>query len=359
MSEEQEVIRDAMREFAEQEMRPLAREADEESSIPEAFLDAVWELGLSSTQVPEAHGGGGEERSPVTNAIILEELAHGDATLALAAVAPSLFVNAVVDQGSEEQKQQYLPAFCGEKYATGSLAVIEPGPLFDPTNLRTKAESKDQGFVLSGVKSFVPMADRASHFMVLARTNGELDAFVIPRDAAGLSISEKEKNLGLRALHTATLELERVEVPASARLGGEAGCDVRRILDNSRTALAAVMTGLSRAVIEHCVPYAKEREAFDEPIAKKQAIAFMLADMHVGVESTRWLVWKAASQLERGLDATRAAHFAREYAAERCMWIADEGVQVLGGHGYIRDNPVEMWFRNARTLGVLEGTVAV
>jgi alkylation response protein AidB-like acyl-CoA dehydrogenase len=359
ISEEQEVIRDAMREFAEQEMRPLAREADEESSIPEAFLDAVWELGLSSTQIPEAQGGGGEERSPVTNVIIMEELAYGDATLALAAVAPSLFANAVVDQGSEEQKQQYLPAFCGEKYATGSLAVIEPGPFFDPMSLRTKAESKDQGFVLSGAKSFVPMADRASHFLVLARTNGELGAFIVPRDAQGLSISEKEKNLGLRALHTATLELERVEVPASARLGGEAGCDVRRILDNSRTALAAVMTGLSRAVIEHCVPYAKEREAFDEPIAKKQAIAFMLAEMHVGVESTRWLVWKAASQLEQGLDATRAAHFAREYAAERSMWISDEGVQVLGGHGYIRDNPVEMWFRNARTLGVLEGTVAV
>jgi alkylation response protein AidB-like acyl-CoA dehydrogenase len=112
-------------------------------------------------------------------------------------------------------------------------------------------------------------------------------------------------------------------------------------------------------VLEYSVPYAKDRVAFDQAIAQKQAIAFKLADMHIETESTRWLVWKAAAQLEQGLSATRAAHFARAYAAEQSMWIADQGVQVLGGHGFIRDNPVEMWFRNARTLGVLEGTVCV
>jgi alkylation response protein AidB-like acyl-CoA dehydrogenase len=119
------------------------------------------------------------------------------------------------------------------------------------------------------------------------------------------------------------------------------------------------MTGVSRAVLEYAVPYAKEREAFDQAIAQKQGIAFKLADMHIETEATRWLVWKAASKLEQGLDATRSAHFARDYASEQSMWIADEGVQVLGGHGFIRDHPVEMWFRNARTLGVLEGTVSI
>jgi alkylation response protein AidB-like acyl-CoA dehydrogenase len=359
LTEEQELVREAMREFASEAMRPLARECDEGESVPEDFLASAWELGLTSTQIPESYGGGGEERSPVTNALLLEELAYGDAALALAAVAPSLFANAVLDCGSEEQKQALLPAFCGERYHAGSLALIEPGPLFDPHGLRTKAEPKGKGWVLSGRKSFVPMGDRASHFLVVARNNGSSDAFVVPREAEGLRISEREKNLGLRALPTFGLELERVELGPEARLGGERGCDVRRLVDSSRAALAAVMVGLSRAVLEYCVPYAKEREAFDEPIAKKQAIAFLLADMHIEVEASRWLAWQAASHLEKGLPTARSAHMARQYAAEKCMWIADNGVQVLGGHGFIREHPVELWFRHARTLGVLEGTVGL
>jgi alkylation response protein AidB-like acyl-CoA dehydrogenase len=359
MTEEQEVARDALHDFAEEAIRPLARDCDEASKMSDDFLAQSWELGLVSTQIPEDFGGGGEARSPITNAIVLEELAWGDATLALAAVAPAAFAFAITDCGTDEQKQQYLPLFCGESYHAASLAVAEPGPAFDALHPRTAAEPKGDGFVLSGAKCFVPVADRASHFLVVARSNGALDAFIVPRDAAGLTISETEKNLGLHALDCATLELERVEVAASDRLGGEAGSDVRRILNLSRAALGAAMVGLSRAVLEYAVPYAKDRRAFGQAIAQKQAIAFKLADMHIETEASRWMVWKAASQLEQGLDATRSAHFARSYAAEKSMWIADEGVQVLGGHGFVRDHPVEMWFRNARTLGVLEGTVAV
>jgi alkylation response protein AidB-like acyl-CoA dehydrogenase len=214
-------------------------------------------------------------------------------------------------------------------------------------------------FVLSGAKSFVPLGDRASHFLVVARNNGGRDAFIVPRDAEGLRVSEPEKNMGMKALPCATLELERVEVPASARLGGGGGCDVQRIVDHSRVALAALATGLSRAVLEYCVPYAKDRHAFGQAIAQKQAIAFRLADMHIETESQRWLTWRAASQLEQGCGATRAAHHARVYSGQQAMWIADNGVQVLGGHGFIREHPVELWYRHARTLTVLEGTVAV
>jgi alkylation response protein AidB-like acyl-CoA dehydrogenase len=359
MTEEQEVARDALHDFAEEAIRPLARDCDEASKMSDDFLAQSWELGLVSTQIPEEFGGGGEERSPITNAIVLEELAWGDATMAMAAVAPAGFAFAIADHGSDEQKQQYLPLFCGESYHAASLAVVEPGPAFDALHPRTVAEPKGDGFVLSGAKCLVPVADRASHFLVIARNNGALDAFIVPRDAAGLTISETEKNLGLHALDSATLELERVEVAASGRLGGAAGCDVRRMLHLSRVALGAAMVGLSRAVLEYSVPYAKDRRAFGQAIGQKQAIAFKLADMHIETEASRWMVWKAASQLEQGLDATRSAHLARSYAAEKSMWIADEGVQVLGGHGFIRDHPVEMWFRNARTLGVLEGTVAV
>jgi alkylation response protein AidB-like acyl-CoA dehydrogenase len=359
LTEEQEVVREAMRDFAAQAVRPLARECDERSGIPDDFLQTAWELGLTSTQIPEAFGGAGEERSPVTNALVLEELAHGDAALAIAAVTPSLFANAVLDFGTEEQKREHLPAFCGARFHAASLAVVEPGPLFDASRPRTKAEPKQDGFVLSGAKTLVPLADRARHFLVVARNNGGLDAFIVPRDARGLTVSEPEKNLGLRALPTASLTLERVEVGSEARLGGAEGCDVRRLLDGSRAALAAVMTGLSRAVLEYCVPYTKDREAFDEPIARKQAIAFMLAEMHMEVEAMRWLTWQAASHLEKGCDATRAAGLARSYAAEKSMWIADNGVQILGGHGFIREHPVELWFRSARTLGVLEGVVTL
>jgi alkylation response protein AidB-like acyl-CoA dehydrogenase len=294
----------------------------------------------------------------VTNVILLEELAHGDASLALAAVAPSLFVNAIVDCGTEDQKQTYLPAFCGDKYTVASLALIEPGSFFDVQGLRTTVEPKGDGFVLSGVKSLVPMGDRATHFLVVARNGDDLGAFIVARDAAGVTISETEKNLGLRALSTHTIDFERVELDAGARLGGEGGCDVQRIINSSRTALSAVMLGISRAVLEYVVPYAKDREAFDEPIAKKQAIAFMCSDMHIEVEAMRWMLWKAASELEAGLDATRSSHLVRQYCAEKSLWISDNGIQVLGGHGFIREHPVELWFRNAGTLGVLEGTVA-
>lgn len=362
-TEEQEVARDAMRDFASSAIRPLARRCDEDSQVPDEFLEQAWQLGLVATQIPEAFGGAGEPRSPITNTLVLEELAFGDAALALAAISPALFAMPIVEFGTEAQQREFLPLFCGDEFHAASLALVEPGPCFDPTGLRTRAERKGDGYVLSGAKCFVPLADRASHFLVLARNGGDgadaTQAFIVPRDAAGLTIEAPEKNLGLRALPTGTLTFERVEVPASARLGGDAGCDARRIVNLARTAQAAVLVGVSRAVMEYAIPYAKDREAFDEAIAKKQAIAFTLADMCIEVDAMRWLVWQAASKLERGLDATREAQLARIYCARQAMKIADDGVQVLGGHGFIREHPVELWYRNARILGVLDGAALV
>jgi acyl-CoA dehydrogenase len=365
-TEEQELVRDAMHEFAEKSLRPVARECDEAEAVPDELLEEAWSLGLTSTQLPEEHGGLGEDRSPLTNAIVLEELAWGDAALALAAVSPSLFAFPIAEQGTAEQKARYLPAFGAERFYPASLALVEPSPLFDVTRMRTTAEPKGDRFVLSGAKCFVPFGDRANHILVVARNHSStedgfaaLDAFVVPRDAKGLSVTAGEHHLGLRALPTATLELDRVEVPAADRLGGDDGSDVARLVNQSRTALGAVMVGLSRAVMEYAIPYAKDRVAFDQAIAQKQGVAFMLSDMAIETDAMRWMVWKAASQLEQGQGATRSAHLARAYAAEQCMRIADNGVQVLGGHGFIREHPVEMWYRNARTLGVLEGLAAI
>lgn len=359
MTDEQEAARDTMRGFADTALRPHARECDEASAIPDAFFAQAWELGLTATQLPEAAGGYGAPRSPVTNAIVLEELAYGDASLALAAAAPSVVAYAIADQGSEAQRQRWLPAFCGERYAVASLAANEPHAAATAWQPRTRAERDGNGWVLNGRKCFVPLGDRATHFLVIARAGEALDAFLVSRDAAGLTIGEVEKNLGLKALPTVSLELDGVHVPVADRLGEQAGCDVPRLLNQSRVAVAAVLNGLSRAVLDYCVPYAKERVAFGEPIARKQSIAFRLAEMQMEVESMRWMIWKAASQLEGGLDATRSAHLARAYAAEKAMWITDNGIQVLGGHGFIREHPVEMWYRNARTLGVLEGLASV
>lgn len=359
MSEDQQLVRDSMREFAADAIRPLGRECDEASSIPGDFLQTVWDLGLTSTQIPAAYGGGGEDRSPVTNAILLEELAHGDAALALAATAPSQFANALVDHGTEAQKKKYLPMFCGDSFHAASLAILEPGPVSDALRPRTVAEPKNDGFVISGAKSFVVFGDRASHFLVLARNDDRVDAFIVPRDARGLTISAPELNMGLKGVTTVSLELERVEVPAADRLGGAEGADVVRLVNNGRVALGAIMLGLSRAVLEYCIPYTKDRVAFDEPISKKQTIAFRLADMLIECDAMRHLVWQAASRLEQGLDATKQARFVKTYVSEKALWIADNGIQMLGGHGFIREHPVEMWFRHARTLGVLEGAASV
>lgn len=360
MTEEQDAIRTAIREFAEGVMRPLARECDEESTVPDDYLQQVWELGLTVTQVPEAFGGMGADRSPTTTAIALEELAWGDAGLAVAALAPSLFVNALVDHGTEEQKQRLLPGLCGTKFSTGSLAVIEPGAMQEAARPKTTATAKSGGYMLSGTKRFVPFGDRATHFLVVAALDEGLGAFIVEREAAGLKIGEEaEKNLGLRAVPVHTLELDGVEVSGGARLGGPSGCDVRALLDASRVGIAACLLGIGRAVVDYCVPYAKERVAFGEEIAKKQAIAFLLAESHTEVEAMRWLVWQAAAHLEQKKEATRVAYQAWSYAGEKGLWVADNGIQVLGGHGFIREHPVELWFRNARTLGVLEGTVSL
>jgi alkylation response protein AidB-like acyl-CoA dehydrogenase len=210
------------------------------------------------------------------------------------------------------------------------------------------------------------MGDRAEELLVVARNASAtatgfaaLDAFIVPRGAPGVAIGERERLLGMKALPAVAVTLDRVEVPAAQRLGGERGIDARRLLASGRAASAALLTGLARAVMEYAIPYAKDRHAFGEAIAQKQAIAFALADMRIETDAMRWLAWRAASFLEHGRDATRESAQAFGYTAEKAVKLADEGVQVLGGHGFIREHPVEMWYRHARTLSVLDTVAAL
>lgn len=359
-TEEQELVRTTARDVAAEALRPKARDADEESEIPADLLRSTWELGLVSSQIPEAFGGGGATRSPTTFALLLEALAHGDAALALGALAPATFAMALVDQGSAKQQQRYLPQLCGRDFHAAAIALVEPQPAFDPHALRTRAEARGNAWVLTGTKTFVPFGGEASHFLVVASDpDGKPAAFVVPREAHGVSVAGPEPTLGLRALPFARLELASVEVPQDDRIGGGATFDYARLLNCSRVATAAALVGLSRAVMEYTIPYAKERVAFGEAIAQKQAVAFMLSDMAIETDAMRWMVWKAAAELEAGKDATRSAHLARSYVAEQAMKIADNGIQVLGGHGFIREHPVELWYRHARTLSVLDGAATV
>lgn len=364
-TEEQELVRQTVREFALAELREVARECDEASRVPDELLEKSWELGLVNGEIPEEYGGGGTGRSPVTNALVLEELGAGDASLAAAALAPGLFVHPLLDFGTDEQKAEYLPLFTTSRYHAATLALHEQTFAFDAANLSTVAEPKGKGFSLSGTKRLVPLGDRASHFLVVARAGAregldDLEAFIVPRDARGVAVgAEPEKTLGLRSLPCAAVELDNVEVPAQARLGGDCGIDGRRLIAMGRLGSAALALGVTRAMLELTVPYAKERVAFGQPIAQKQAIAFMLADMQIEVNSMRWLLWKGASRLERGLDPTREAALAHDYVAREAMKAADDGLQILGGHGFIREYPVEMWYRNARTVTVLEGLASL
>jgi len=364
LNKEQQLIVKTAKEFASGEMKDIARDCDENGEIPKKLLDKAWEMGLANAAVPEEFDGIGMERSAVTSALICEELGYGCATLTAAIMAPSTFIHPIIDFGTDEQKKKYLPIYGGETFTPAAAAVHESGFSFDVTDMRTTAEQKGDEWVLNGTKRLVAFGNSAQHFLVLAKTGNQtglanLGAFIIPRSAAGLTIDDElEQTMGLKPLPMAKMTLENVVVPEADRLGGDQGIDGRRLINTLRVANSAICVGLSRAVLDACVPYAKDRIAFGEPIAKKQAIAFMLSEMHTEIDAMRWLVWKAASQLDQNSDATKATTLAQHYADKNTMIIADNGVQIYGGHGYIREFPLEMWMRNARTLTVIEGIVS-
>jgi alkylation response protein AidB-like acyl-CoA dehydrogenase len=357
LSEEHKLAQSMVQELASSALRPAARGADDREAIPASILDEISATGIVQSQA--ATGSDSAGSSATLNAVLLEELAAADASFAIATAAPLGFLSAIATQGSPAQKKNLLPLFAGDKYRCAAVAIMEPDFAFDVTKLRTVASKTRDGYRLTGIKGLVPLAHNCSHFLVVANCDGALDAFIVERNTKGVTVGEKKPNVGLRALEMATVSFKDVELSAGARLGESAGCEVQRIIDSARTALCAIMTGSSRAVMEFVMPYTKQRVVHGAALAQKQTIAFRLADMRIETDAMRWMTWKAASILEQGGDATRQAQLAYTYCAEQAMWISDEGVQMMGGHGYLRDNPVEMWYRDMRTVSVLEGAVGV
>jgi acyl-CoA dehydrogenase len=363
-TEEQQLIIDTAREFASKDMDPRSHDADEAAKLPEGFLKASWELGLACAAIPEKYNGAGMTRSAVTGALLAEELGAGDLSMALALLTPSAFAYPIVDYGTDAQKEQLLPLCTGASFPKVSVALVEPSMDFDAMALETRAKKSADGYVLNGAKCFVPNGSTAEHFLIYAREGDaeafeNVQAFIVPRGAAGLTVGAKEKNMGVHALDTVELNLNNVKVSASARLGGDKGINFARIMSYSRVAQSALALGVARHALEHSMEYAKERKTFGQPIATRQAVAFTLADMRIELDGARILVWEAAWQLDQGNDATKETYLAKLVTDEMALKVTDEAVMIMGGHGFIRENPVERWLRNARGFATFDGMAMV
>jgi len=359
-SEEQQMLVDAVGKYAENDLRPAAHEAEESRELSKKLINKGWELGLLQASTPEAYGGFGE-RSAVTGALAVEKMAFGDLAGALAVMVPSLFATPILLAGSEEQKQEYLPKVIEAEWRPYTAALIEYAFDFDANDLRTTAKADGSGYILNGEKAFVPYAKDAEAAIVYANLDGKTQGFIVPKGAAGLTIAdEREMLMSLNAFPLYRVKLNNVKVPAANRLGGAAGHDFEPVLASMRVASASAAVGVAMASFEYAMNYAKEREAFGVKIAQKQVIAFMLAEMRTEIEAMRLLTWEAAWMLDNGKeDAAKQAYLAAIGAADMVMMVTDRGVQILGGHGYIREHPVEMWMRNGRGFAMLTGLAIV
>ena len=358
LDEEQKMLVEAIGRFSGSQMRKVYRDADEEGDIPAEVTRAGWEFGILPTAIPESYGGFGEY-SAVTSALAMEEFAFGDLAIALEIGVPGLVALPLMLAGTDEQKGTYLPSFCGEQPPNVSAALTEPSVLYDPRTLETKAEKSEGEYVLNGAKCLVPLADTAEIFLVYAREDGRTQAFLVPAGSRGLEIGAREKLMGIRALPTYGLTLSDCRVPLENRLGGEEGIDFDLILNHSRVALGAAAVGLAKSGYEYARDYAKERVQFGEPIAHRQSIAFMLAEMAIEVDAARLMVWETAWKLDRGEDATKEATVMKHFVDEMVLQVADRALQTLGGYGYIREYPVELWLRNARGFASFDGLAIV
>lgn len=358
--EEQKMLLEAVGRYAENDLRPAGHDAEEEGVLPEKIVNKGWELGVLQASIPETYGGFGE-RSAVTGVLAAEEMAFGDLAGTLAVNAPSLFVMPILLVGTEEQKQEYIPPVIEMDWLPYTAALIEYALDFDPLELKTTAKADGDSYVLNGEKALVPFARDAEAMIVYANLEGNTQGFIVPKGVAGLSVGEEaEKLMSLNALPTYRVKLKDVKVPKVNRLGGEDGHDFQPILASMRLALAAMAVGVAKAAFEYSRDYAKEREAFGVKIAQKQAIAFMLAEMATEIEAIRILTWEAAWKLDAGKeDAFTDAYLAATGAADMAMMVTDRAVQILGGYGYIREYPVEMWMRNGRGFATLIGLAII
>lgn len=358
--DEQKMIVETLEEFAEEVLRPAAPDADEAATYPPDLIAKAAELGITAINIPEDFEGIAAHRSSVTNVLVAEALAYGDMGLALPILAPGGVASALTHWGSADQQATYLHEFAGENVPQACVAIAEPQPLFDPTRLQTTAVRTPSGYRLEGVKSLVPAAADAELFIVAAQLDGKPALFIVESSTKGLTV-KADPSMGIRAAALGRVELSGVTVPLGARLGEDEASDedYSEAIALSRLGWAALAVGTSHAVLDYVVPYVKEREAFGEPIARRQAVAFMCANIAIELDGLRLITWRGAARAEQGLPFAREAALAKRLGTDKGMQIGLDGVQLLGGHGYTKEHPVERWYRDLRAIGVAEGVVVI
>jgi alkylation response protein AidB-like acyl-CoA dehydrogenase len=309
--------------------------------------------------VPEELGGAVEQRSAVTSVLMSESLAQGDMGIAVACLAPAGVSTAISLWGDADQQSTYLPEFVGENVPAAALGLLEPGALFDPFALDTRARRTNGGFVLDGAKAMVPRAADGELFIVAAQLDEASPAlFILEPGSDGISV-EPEPAMGIRAAGTGTLIFEGVKLPAGALLGGGDPAVYSECVQLARLAWCAVAVGTAQAVLDYVIPYVNERRAFGEPVSHRQGVAFTVANIAIELDGMRLATYRAASRVDQNLPFAREVALARRLCAERGMTIGSDGVQMLGGHGYVKEHPVERWYRDLRAVGLMEGALLV
>ncbi|OGR56596.1 MAG: acyl-CoA dehydrogenase [Elusimicrobia bacterium GWA2_69_24] len=364
LSEDQKMARETARDFAEKRLRPHAAEFDEREEIPREFYAEAAELGFMGVMVPEQYGGMGMDA--VSYACIMEEIARVCAAFQIGlTVHNSLACGALECFGTEEQKQRYLPKLAKGEWI-GAYSLSESGAGSDAGSLRLPCARDAQGYVLNGTKAWVSSAGFADLFVVFASTDPKLKSrgiscLLVEKGAPGFAAGKKEKKMGVRGSDTRELVFSDCRVPKENLLGTEnEGFKVAlSLLDRGRIGIAAQSVGVAQAAFEEALSYARERRQFDKPLSDFQAIQFKLADMALGIEAARLLTWRAATVLGSGQRATREASMAKLFASQNANRVVYDAVQIHGGNGFIRDFPVERYFRDARVSEIYEGTSEV
>jgi alkylation response protein AidB-like acyl-CoA dehydrogenase len=358
-TDEQQMMQEAVRDFAASRIRPAAQSADADRATPREVLAGTAELGLATLGIPEELGGSLAERSAVTAVLVAEALATGDMGIAAAALAPAAVATAIGLWGDADQQATYLPALAGDDPPAAAIAILEPRPVFDPLRLETRAEPANGGYVLRGAKSLVPRGADAELFVIAADLDDRGPAlFVVEAGAGGIAV-ESEPAMGLRAAATTRLELDSVEVPSRGLLGDADPQAYAECLHRARLAWCALAVGTAVAVLDYVVPYVNERVAFGEPVSNRQGVAFPVADIAIELEGMRLATYRAAALADQGKPFGREAALARRLCAARGMRIGSDGVGLLGGHGFVTEHPVERWYRDLRAAGLMEGALLV
>jgi acyl-CoA dehydrogenase len=360
-TEEQEMMRKMVREFAENEIAPFV-ERMEKGEFPREILNKMAELGLMGITVPEEYGGAGMDFTSYI--IAIHEISKVSATVGvILSVHTSVGTNPILYFGTEEQKRKYVPKLASGEYL-GAFCLTEPGAGSDAKSLKTKAVRQGDYYILNGSKVFITNGGEADTYIVFARTNPDelgsrgISAFIVEKDTPGFNIGKDEKKMGLHGSRTVQISLEDAKVPAENLLGEEGqGFKIAMAnLDVGRIGIAAQSLGIAEAALEHATAYAKERIQFGKPIAEQQGVAFKLADMATAVEAAKLLVYRAAFLRSNGLPCGKEASMAKLFASRAAMENAIEAVQIFGGNGYTEDYPVERLFRDAKICEIYEGT---